>query len=52
MQLTRFGVLAGLFVAAIFCVTAHSYGGGKEAAEADVDDWAERNYSAVLAPPR
>ncbi len=48
MQLTRFMLLAGLLVAAMFCVTAHSYGAGTETAEDDLDDWAERNYSAVL----
>lgn len=46
MQVTR--LLAGLLVAVVFCATANSYGGGKETAEADLDDWAERNYSAVL----
>jgi hypothetical protein len=48
MQLTRFVLLTGLLVVAISCVSAHSSGGGQEIAQADLNDWAERNYSVVL----
>lgn len=49
MQLIRFRALATPFVAVIFCITTHSYGGDKTTAKAEVDEWAERNYSTVLA---
>lgn len=49
MQLTRLRTLATLFVTSILCVATHSYGGDRATAKGGVDEWVERNYSAVLA---